>query len=266
MKKIIEIEFGIIPIEITRLNGYENINYHVRTNSHSFIFKTYPYTKSNLSLIESENKALLFLQEPSNSRTPEPIPFKDGAYVKNIEIEGEQLSCRLLSFLNGTFIADSAPDIELISSLGTFLGNLDQQLMSFDDPILRSRKCEWDIQQLHLNRKYISDISEKRNQSVVRYFFMQFEAKVQAELSELRMAYIHSDANEYNILIDQNQVSALIDFGDMVYAPLINELATAVTYMCYDKENIFDFALPLIHAYHQVIPLQEKEISLLTIW
>ena len=263
MKEIIEKEFGVSVIEINKLNGYENVNYHVRTNNRSFIFKTYPFSKSNHSLIESENRALLFLQKNSNSRTPEPIPFKDGAYSKKFKIEGELLSCRLLSFLNGTFISDSVPDSELISSLGTFLGNLDQQLMSFHDPILQSRKCEWDIQQLPLNRKYIKDISDISKRNLVRYFFMQFEQNVIPISPELRMTYIHSDANEYNILIDQNQVSALIDFGDMVYAPLINELATAVTYMCYDKENIFDFSLPLIHAYHQVIPLQEKEISLL---
>ena len=66
-----------------------------------------------------------------------------------------------------------------------------------------------------------------------------------------------------NILIKGNEVSALIDFGDMVYSPLINEIATAITYMSYDKENIFEFTLPLIHAYHKIVHLQEREISIL---
>ena len=263
MKDIIKKEFGVSPIKITKLNGYDNINYLIKTEGESFIFKTYPATRSNFALLEAESQCLLFLQKQSNSKTPKPIPFIDQSYTKNIIINGVLNSCRLLSFLNGTFLGDLNPNKQMAMSLGTFLADLDTELMDFDNAELRARKCDWDIQQLSLNRKYISDISDVSNQNLVRYFFMQFEQIVVPIAPELRMSFIHSDANEWNILIKGDEVNALIDFGDMVYSPLINEIATAVTYIGYDKENIFEFTLPLIHAYHKIIPLQEREISIL---
>ena len=158
MKEIIENEFGVSILEISKLNGYDNINYLVKTKENSFIFKTYPFTRSNFSLIEAENDALLFLQVDPNPLTPQPILFNDGTYVKNIEIEGEILTCRLLSFLKGKFLAETSPGKTMIGSLGTFLARLDKRLMKYENYVIRSRKCEWDIQQLALNKKYIEDI------------------------------------------------------------------------------------------------------------
>ena len=263
MKKNIEKEFGIVPIEIKRLNGYENINYLVKTQTESFIFKTYPLSESNFALIDAESKALLYLQKDPNSRTPLPIPFKDGSYTKNIKIANQLVTCRLLSFLEGEFMGDAKVSGKMASSLGSFLAHLNVSLFKFENHVIRSRKCEWDIQQLALNRKYIKDIPVIAKQNLVRYFFLQFEQKVIPVASELRMNYIHSDANEWNVLLKNNQINGLIDFGDMVYAPLINELATALTYICYDKESYYEFILPLVHAYHKIIPLEKKEVSIL---
>ena len=263
MKKNIEKEFGIVPIEIKRLNGYENINYLLKTQTESFIFKTYPLSESNFALIDAESKALLYLQKDPNSRTPLPIPFKDGSYTKNIKIANQLVTCRLLSFLEGEFMGDAKVSGKMASSLGSFLAHLNVSLFKFENHVIRSRKCEWDIQQLALNRKYIKDIPVIAKQNLVRYFFLQFEQKVIPVASELRMNYIHSDANEWNVLLKNNQINGLIDFGDMVYAPLINELATALTYICYDKESYYEFILPLVHAYHKIIPLEKKEVSIL---
>ena len=82
MKDIIKKEFGVSPIEITKLNGYDNINYLIKTEGESFIFKTYPATRSNFALLEAESQCLLFLQKQSNSKTPKPIPFIDQSYTK----------------------------------------------------------------------------------------------------------------------------------------------------------------------------------------
>ncbi|MDO7610486.1 MAG: aminoglycoside phosphotransferase family protein, partial [Crocinitomicaceae bacterium] len=84
MKDIIKKEFGILPIQITKLNGYDNINYLIKTEGESFIFKTYPASESNFALLEAESQALLYLQQKSNSKTPKPIPFLDESYTKNL--------------------------------------------------------------------------------------------------------------------------------------------------------------------------------------
>lgn len=263
MKDVIEKEFGIKLVEIKKLNGYENKNYLIKTEKEAFVFKTYPFNASSFELVEAENKALIFLQQNTDLHTPRPIPFSDGSFTKNVELEGQMLTCRLLSFLDGEFMGNSVFSKQMASSLGRFLAHINLALHKFDNPVIRARKCEWDIQQVLLNRKYIDEIPEVSKQNLVRYFMLQFEQKVVPISSELRMNYIHSDANEWNVLLNENEVTGLIDFGDMVYSPLINELATALTYICYDKESYFECILPLVSAYHKIVPLEKKEISII---
>ena len=59
MEKLLIKEFGIKPIEIIRINGYDNLNYLIKTNSKNYILKTYE-DLTLIDLIQSETKALLF--------------------------------------------------------------------------------------------------------------------------------------------------------------------------------------------------------------
>ena len=66
MNKIIEENFNFEIISIQKLNGYENENYLIQTNSNKFIFKKYPYSTNLESIIHGENQVLLFLSENNN--------------------------------------------------------------------------------------------------------------------------------------------------------------------------------------------------------
>jgi len=263
MKELVERELGIQVTEIKELNGYSNKNYLIKSNNESYIFKTYPFHQETFSFIEAENRTLLFLSQNPNSLTPNPVLFKDGTYVKKMHYKEEFLIGRSLSFLKGEFLADVNPSEKLVQSLGFFLAKMDLELEKFDDFVIKSRQCEWDIQHLLLNEKYIEDIPDPKDRNIVRYFFKQYEEHVGPVVHGLRKSLIHSDANEWNILVKNDEIAGIIDFGDMAYSPLINELATAMAYMCYDKDDLFAFALPLIKAYNKVLPLQKKEIDII---
>ena len=74
-------------------------------------------------------------------------------------------------------MGDSVFSKQMASSLGRFLAHINLALRKFDNPVIRARKCEWDIQQVLLNRKYIDEIPEVSKQNLVRYFMLQFEQK-----------------------------------------------------------------------------------------
>ena len=263
MNKLLQEQFGLQDIEVQRLNGYDNANYLVKTNSKKYIFKTYKFEQELLSLVEAENKTLLFLQETTSGTYPEPIPFIDGAYFKVIDIDGEERICRMLTFLEGDFLGDIAHTESLFMSFGAFVASTDLRLQNLTSYILMARKWEWDIQYTDLNKKYIHDIPNAKDRNLVHYFFQQFEEIVRPVLPQLRKQVIHNDANEWNVLVKNEEVSGLIDFGDLAYSPLINELAIAITYACYDKDNPLDWALFIIKGYHKIVPLQESEIDVL---
>ncbi len=58
---------------------------------------------------------------------------------------------------------------------------------------------------------------------------MQIRENVEPFIEDLRKSVIHGDANDWNVLCKNGEVSGIIDFGDMCFSPLINELAIAVT-------------------------------------
>jgi ethanolamine-phosphate phospho-lyase len=185
MKDKLKQAFGITVTDIKKLNGYENFNYLISTTSDKYIFKTYTPDEELNDLIEGENEALLFLANDSKL-TPTPIPFLDGDYVKILNIEGQDLTCRLLSFLDGQFLGDVNQSQELLFSFGTALAELDLKLLEFKNYTIKARKFEWDIQHLFLNEKYINDIPLAKDRTLVKYFFQQFKENVAPQNNDLR--------------------------------------------------------------------------------
>ncbi len=82
-------------------------------------------------------------------------------------------------------------------------------------------------------------------------------------LPELRKSMIHGDANEWNVLVNNGTVTGIIDFEDLSYTPLIYELAVTIAYACLFVENPLEWASIIIESYHNVLPLEEKEITIL---
>ena len=263
MNKLLQKQFGFHEIEIKKLNGYDNANYLIKTEGGKYIFKTYPKNTESIALVEAENETLLFLHSSKNNQFPKPVPFKDDSLIKVLEIEGKETICRMLSFLEGECLEDVIHSKTLFQSLGVFLAQMDMKLQSFNNYTIKARQWEWGIQYLHLNKKYMKDITNAKNRSTVSYFFQQFEENVFPVLPELRKTIIHNDANEWNILVNNGEVSGIIDFGDLAYSPLINELAVAIAYACFDKENPLEWASVILKSYHEILPIEEKEVTVL---
>ena len=263
MKTILHEQFGINAIKVEKLSGLDNANYLVETVTEKYIFKTYPYTRDALTLVEAENTALLFLQNEGQRNIQTPIPSKNQSYTALVNINGQEYICRMLSYLDGKFLVEVPHTKKLFQSFGKFLAQLDLKLQQFTDYRIAARKLKWDIRHLNLSKKYMEHIPVIKDRNIVYYFFKQYEENVVPFLPELRTSIIHNDANEWNVLVAQEEVSGIIDFGDMAHTFLINELAIAITYACYDKENPLEWASILLKSYHESLPVQEKELEVL---
>ena len=263
MDNFLEDEFGLTVIDSKKLDGYDNANFLITTSKKQYIFKTYPYSELLFDIIKAENDTLLFLADYFHNSIPKPIPFKDQNSQKKVSFKNQLKTYRLLSFLEGDFLGDCTPTKEIFQSLGSFISELNIRLRDYTNYTIQSRQWEWDLQYFNLNRKYINDISNAKNRNIVLYFFNQFEEHVRPLYPELRKQIIHNDANEWNILIQNNKVSGIIDFGDLAHSFLINELAIVITYACYDKDNPLEWAIILLKAYHEKLALEEKEIKIL---
>ncbi|NBT09212.1 MAG: aminotransferase class III-fold pyridoxal phosphate-dependent enzyme, partial [Chitinophagia bacterium] len=150
----------------------------------------------------------------------------------------------------------------LFENLGIFLGKMDKSLLSFKHPGMH-RHYTWDIstaRDANYKMHYISDPAKKR---IADYFMLQFETEVLPTLSSYRQAYTHNDANDYNVLVEGDCIAGLIDFGDMVYTALINNVAVACTYAMLHQSDPLAAAVLVVKGYHSAYAIEEKELSIL---
>ncbi|MDW3190776.1 MAG: aminotransferase class III-fold pyridoxal phosphate-dependent enzyme [Cytophagales bacterium] len=265
IEKLLADHFDLHDCEIKGLVGYANSNYLIKSRGERFVFKTYRYDEEELAIIGAENELLLFLQRKADKpdQFPMPVSSKQGEYLIDVTLDGVRVIGRMLSFLSGDFSGDHTMRQESAESLGTFLAEMDLLLKDFDHPLYKGRAWEWDIQHLGLIKKYVNDIPDQHQRSIVRYFIHQFEVEVAEHLPQLRKQVIHNDANEMNLLQHEQDITGIIDFGDATCSPLINELAVALTYACYDKEDPLHWLVTISKSYHRKIQLKPLEVDLL---
>ena len=264
LKKNISSLFGLQVSTIKKISGYENENYLIKSKDKSkYILKKYNYSKENLSIIQAENDCLKYLNKNFNSSYPEPIySFNKNCY-EIIKSSNHKYIIRILSYIEGVFLGKFNPTKNNLKEIGYFIGNLNKQLKNYSNESISSRKLHWDIQNLNLNKKHLKYISDPSDRKIVLFFFQQFNEFVSPILNELRTSIIHNDTNEWNILFQKNKKVSIIDFGDLAKTQLVNEIATAMTYVSYTQEKPLENASIILKSYNEVIKLTDIEISLL---
>ncbi len=257
----IERQYGFRIHDYKSLDGYESINFRLKTDKGTFVLKQYQNNADVREWVEAENDVLLFLSENFLGVCSFPIPSLTGNFLPENEAEGTFY--RLLNFLEGTFLGDAEHTPELFFSFGEFLGGMNKVLFQYKNPIISNRRYHWDNQFYTLNKKHISYIPDASKQALVEYFILQYEEQVVPMFSELRMSIIHGDANDWNVLTSGEKTTGIIDFGDMCHSHIVNELAIGICYVIMNKDNPTEAALPIIQGYHSVFPLEEKELEAL---
>jgi len=248
----------------TALNGYDEQNFLLRAaDGKKYIFKA-ATGNINLAFINAQVAVTQHLAQTSVQQYFQAYLLnKDGAAVTFCRLGSELYYVRILSFLEGNFWVDEKEKTTgLYESLGTFLGSMDKALEGLYHEAVE-RSYEWDISRASDAEKDLHHIRDHEKRRVAAYFLMQFQTEVVPHLSSLRKACIHNDANDYNVLVQNGRVSGLIDFGDMVWSALINNLAVACTYAMLHTDDPISVASPIVKSYHKQYPLTVQEADLL---
>tara|TARA_B100000614_G_scaffold81029_1_gene72565 strand:- start:164 stop:2398 length:2235 start_codon:yes stop_codon:yes gene_type:complete len=262
MKSFLRESYDIKFNKLTRLPGYDINNYLGTCNNSKYIIKKYQHSNGVINQIKSENKLLEYLNE-KKSIYPQPIKNINGKSYVIYHDDKNKYVVRLLSYLNGKFLGEINQTKKILESLGDFAADMNKAILGYEDFFISSRVWQWDIQHLHLNKNFINDIESSRDRKLVKYFFQQFDDVVVPVLPSLRKSIIHNDLNEWNILCDDKGVSGVIDFGDIAHTQLVNEVAIAMTYGAYDKDDPIANSSYILSSYHKKVPLTLNEISIL---
>ncbi|QGY33208.1 phosphotransferase [Pantoea cypripedii] len=199
---------------------------------------------------------------------PGVLPTLSGLKIVPVKL-GEnpvRMAC-LTTFLSGELLATIPATSIQMQNIGRVLAELDVALAGFDHKGAH-RELAWDLAQAEKCRSMLPSKESTHSESrwkLVRNGFDSFVNEVQPRLRAMRHQVIHADFNPYNILMDvrdSNKVSGILDFGDMVYSQLINNIAIAASYQI-SSETSLKSVTDMVSSYHNMLPLEPEEIDLL---
>lgn len=260
VQKLVESNYGISG-EVTQLQGERDLNFKIDTSDASYIFKVHA-SKDRQHLIAQES-ALTALVKIPGLNEPGTIASLNGKTL--IDVDNDRIA-RLLTWTDGDLWSSLEPkNSELLFSLGKAVALIDQQLASVDfsshqDAL--SQPFGWNVTQTETLIEKISLIANERDRHAVKQVFDHNLENVLPHFASLTRQIIHNDANDNNIIVSNNRVTSLIDFGDIIIAPRIAGLAVACAYIL-DGEDPVLRAVDVVRGYHQVQPLTPKELELL---
>ncbi|AMS43827.1 aminotransferase class III-fold pyridoxal phosphate-dependent enzyme [Aminobacter aminovorans] len=210
--------------------------------------------------------ALLDHLARSGVAAPRLKPSADGAALSEATgASGERHALRLVSWLPGLPLAEAARTPKLLENLGRALGRLDGALQGFIHPGA-IRSFDWDIRQAGAARQRLHHVPDVADRALLRRLLDHFDVAVAPRLAGLRAQVIHNDANDWNVLVDEDdldRVAGIIDFGDALHSPVIAEVAVACAYSILDVSDPIGAAATLAAGFHAEYPLREEELDLL---
>jgi 4-aminobutyrate aminotransferase-like enzyme/Ser/Thr protein kinase RdoA (MazF antagonist) len=206
-------------------------------------------------------------------RVPRPVRSTVGADLADVEFEGEPRLARLLGWLPGHTWARTAPHRPSARrQVGALVARVDAALAGFRHPAA-GRPLRWNLAAAADARELLPQVPDPARRALAGAVLDRFAEQVRPTLAELPVQAIHNDANDLNLLMDDDgRVRGLIDFGDLCLAPRVCGLAVACSYvMALPGEGADGGAfadpvravLPVLAGYHSVSPLAPDELALL---
>ncbi len=211
-------------------------------------------------------QALLHLEEREcRVRVPRIVRTRGGDAATTIDSGAVRHIVRLVTWVPGVPLVGRAPEAGLAFALGQTLAHLDAALRDFQH---RGDQQDllWDMQRAAELRDKLSYIPEHGERALVESVLDDFEERVAPSFSDLRRQVIHNDLNPGNVLVTDTArpaVAGVIDFGDMVRAPLVVDVAIAASYLRFGGADALEPAVALIAGFDSITPLVDAELSVL---
>ncbi len=258
--------FGLTG-EMKPLYSERDQNFRIRSPKDDFVFKI-SNAHEDASVIDLQTKTLLHLaKNDPNLPVPEVVLNKNGKDHDFIEADdGKQHMVRVLTYLPGVVMADLPTSDALYQDVGAVMARSGIALRDFFHPAA-GYDLLWDLRQLPKIRcltQYLDDATLREMVEQDLDFTCEY---ILPQLSGMRSQIIHNDGNIHNLIVDPNnpdKVSGLVDFGDMMHAPLIFDLAVSAGSLTLDSTDPLAVMCQVAAGYDRVLPLEEKEIDLLS--
>jgi Ser/Thr protein kinase RdoA (MazF antagonist) len=215
------------------------------------------------AVLDLQTEALLHIARVDpDLAVPHVKTTLDGSHSHTIEgPDGRRFITRLLSFLPGALLDEAVPSSTLRREVGSTAARLARALRGFFHPAAR-HSLLWDIMQASGLRQHLHHVDDPAQRREIDRFLDHFDCEVLPRLRCLRAQIIHNDVSAKNTLVDGDRVTGSIDFGDLIHAPLVCDLAVPISELTLGTVDPIASAAEITVGYHSVTALADEELRL----
>lgn len=252
--------------ELTPLVSERDQNLRLRTaGGDSYVVKIANVAEAEC-VTRFQVSALLHLEDRTCPvAVPRVVRSADGGALTSFVFDDTAFRLRVVTWVDGRAIEGRVPDAELAHALGRSLAAIDRALSDFEHEG-QGQSLLWDMQRAADLRQLVHYIADAGLRRVVESTLDDFETIALPALSHLRRQVIHNDLNPGNVLVapnDPTRVAGVIDFGDMLRAPLVVDVAIAIAYLRSFEEDPLAPLTSFVSGFHSVLPFEDEEAGLL---
>jgi 4-aminobutyrate aminotransferase-like enzyme/Ser/Thr protein kinase RdoA (MazF antagonist) len=262
-RRVAEQEYALQG-EFTALISERDQNFKVRENGSAWVLKISNADEAE-EVIDFQIRALEHLERQDPGL---PVPRvrrnADGEAIRWVEgPDGARHMVRAVSFLPGTMLDDAGLSPDLLHDVGVSAARLDRALRGFFHPAA-ANPHPWDLSRAANLRPHTRHIADKASRQAAEQTLDHFGSEVAPRLAGLRHQVIHADAGGANLVVDSeaNRVSGIIDFGDMMFAPLVTELALLLDFLRPAVDDRVALMEAGVAGYDSGLALEEDEVDL----
>ena len=157
---------------------------------------------------------------------------------------------------------DLAPDT--VVAYGAVTARTARALRGFFHPAA-GRRLLWHVEERDRTRTLARHIDDPSTRRLVEAAFDDFEERVAPTWPALRAQVVHGDLTLDNLLVDDGEVSGVLDLGDLAHSTLVSDIAAAFGSLSatFEGAALFRTLRLFLDGYRSVTPLEPAELAAL---
>lgn len=257
-------------VKVRTLVSERDQNFELRSeDGHKYVLKIASAAEPR-EVTDFQIEALLHIERyiAANS-TPIVAPSirktVDGASHTILRGADSEHVARVVSYVQGVPIGEREMSARLSRATGVYLAHLGCALQDFEHAG-GQQQLLWDLQRALSLRDLLDHIPADTVRQDVVAALDDFEEFAVPAFATTRRQVVHSDFNPDNVLadpVDSDKVVGVIDFGDMLEAPLVADVAIGASYARPMKGDPLVLIGEFLAGYHSITPLMDQEIDIL---
>ncbi|AZL66478.1 aminotransferase [Pseudomonas oryziphila] len=253
--------------ELQALGSQQDVNFCLDSAQGRYVLKACHGSYAEVEL-QAQHAALAYLRE-RGVPVPQVQPSLAGEALLALEVDGQPLRVRLLSYIEGQPLTRLKHlPVSVVAELGRLCAQVDQALAGFEHPGL-DRTLQWDPRHAQaLVEHLLPVLTDPERRQQVDQLARQAADKLAPLVGQLPTQAVHLDITDDNVVWARDgqrewQVQGVIDFGDLLRSWRIADLSVTCSALLHHAEGDPLRILPAVAAYQAANPLETAELQAL---